>query len=165
MPDALILDVPVEQGLPFMSPIGTDRVDAEGEMLPDVVNEIDRIGLSVTPIDSQSTNTRSIVDGRVLIAYDFPAPSIAEDQELHVYLDMMSRHLFLIATIAWDGSVSLVLWEPIETMATQDAIDTLASDLDAMIAGEVPGDPLGAKLITAPQVQDLLFNLRGCATR
>ena len=97
MPDALILDVPVEQGLPFMSPIGTDRVDAEGELLDHVVDEVDRVLLIVPWVDLQGADPRGVIDGRVLIAADLAIVFRLQRQELHIHLDLMIRHLFGVA--------------------------------------------------------------------
>jgi len=41
MTDALVFDMPVELGLPLMTTIGADRVDAEEELLDHIVDETD----------------------------------------------------------------------------------------------------------------------------
>ncbi len=51
VPDALIGQVPVEEGLELMPAVGADRVDAEGEALDEVVGEPDRVRLRVPRVD------------------------------------------------------------------------------------------------------------------
>ena len=67
MPDALVLDVPVERCLPFMAAIGTNCMDAERELLYDVVDEVNRVLLSVPSVDPQGAYPSGVIDGRVLI--------------------------------------------------------------------------------------------------
>ena len=70
MPDALVLDVPVEQGLPFMPSVSSYGVDTEGELLDDVINEVDRVLLRMASVDLQCPDPGRIVDRGVLIPTD-----------------------------------------------------------------------------------------------
>jgi hypothetical protein len=54
VPDTAVLDVPMELGLELMATIGADALDAEGELLADVFDEVDGIGLVVAAVDLQS---------------------------------------------------------------------------------------------------------------
>ena len=45
MPHALVFNMPVKQRLKLMSPIRSDRADAEGKLFDDVVHELDRTSL------------------------------------------------------------------------------------------------------------------------
>ena len=47
MADALILDIPVDPGLELMPVVGPDLLDAERELSDGVIDEVDRVGLSV----------------------------------------------------------------------------------------------------------------------
>ena len=50
MPDALVLDVPVELGLELMAVVGSDLFDPEWECSDHVVDKVDGIGLGVSPV-------------------------------------------------------------------------------------------------------------------
>ena len=75
MPYPLVFNVPVEQRLELVTPIGPDRVNPKRELLDSLVNEIDRARLVVTPVNLESYDPCGIVDGRVLEATDFGAVS------------------------------------------------------------------------------------------
>ena len=51
MTDALVLDVPVEFGLELMAIVGSDFADAERELVDDVIDEVDGIGLVMALVD------------------------------------------------------------------------------------------------------------------
>ena len=73
-----------------MAAISADRSDPERELLDHVVNEVDRIRLSVAVIDLQRTNSRGVVDRRVLITPNGRSLFSRKRQELHVYLHVLS---------------------------------------------------------------------------
>lgn len=68
--DAEVLDMPVELCLELMSIIGADFPDAEGELADDVIDEVDRVGLSMLFVDLERAHAGCIVDGGVLEAAD-----------------------------------------------------------------------------------------------
>lgn len=74
MADAIVIDVPVELGLPLVASICSDRMDSEWELVDDVVHEVDGIGLCVTRIDLQSPDSGRIIDGCVLIPTHLAPP-------------------------------------------------------------------------------------------
>ena len=80
-----------------MAAVGADALDAEGELLDDVFDEVDGIGLIVTAVDFKSPDAGCIIDCGVLVALDDAATFAFEDEELDVDLDMMTRDLFLIS--------------------------------------------------------------------
>lgn len=80
MADALIFDVPVELGLVLMTIVGPDFLDAERELFDDVIDEIDRIGLSVFVVDLERPDAGRIVDGSILQPADFLA-ALADEGE------------------------------------------------------------------------------------
>ena len=97
MTDALILDMPVELGLEFMTVICTDFTDPERDLGDDVVDEGDGIGLGVAAIDLERPNAGGIIDGGVLVALGRLAVFSGECQELDVELDLVAGDLLLIA--------------------------------------------------------------------
>lgn len=97
MPDALVLDVPMETGLPLMSAVGTYSMDAERKLLNHVINEVDRTLLVVLRIDLQSSDPCGIIDRRVLIATQLVTGLGNQGQELDIDLDMVSGNLLGVA--------------------------------------------------------------------
>ena len=73
MPDALVLDVPMELGLPLVPAIRAHRMDAERKFVDDVIDKIDRTLLVVPSVDLQGPNPRCVINGGVLIALDLAA--------------------------------------------------------------------------------------------
>ena len=65
-----------------------DRVDAEGELLDHVVDEVDRACLIVPRVDLQRANASRLIDRRALEAPDGTARLGLERQELQVDLDV-----------------------------------------------------------------------------
>ena len=102
VPDACVFHVPVEARLPLVPTIGAHGVDPEGELLDDVVDEVDRALLVVPAVDLQRPDARGVVDRCVLIAADPVTIRRHQRQELHVDLDMVSRDLFGVA-VGVDG--------------------------------------------------------------
>ena len=47
MKDAFILDMPVKLSLEFVTIVGVDFLDPKRELLDDMINEVDRVGLRV----------------------------------------------------------------------------------------------------------------------
>ena len=66
MPDALVLDVPVELGLELMAIVGSDFLDAERELFDDVIDEVDGVGLCVFVVDFEGPDAGCVVDGSIL---------------------------------------------------------------------------------------------------
>jgi Ring hydroxylating alpha subunit (catalytic domain) len=91
MTDALIVDGPMELGLELMPVVSPDILDTKRELFDDVIDEIDRIGLSVSVVDLECPDARRIVDGSILEPADFLAALASEGQELDVHQDVMAR--------------------------------------------------------------------------
>ena len=53
---ALVGDMPVEECLKLVAAVGSDGANVEGELLHDVVDEVDGVGLRVALVDLQRTN-------------------------------------------------------------------------------------------------------------
>ena len=133
MPDTLVLDMPMELGLPFMSPIRADRVNTEGELLDDVVDEVDRALLVVPLVDLQGADPRGVINGRVLIATDLAIIFRRQCQELHVYLDVMTRDLFSIAA-SMDGASADIARQGSDPVSLERTVHAGARSLEAMVA-------------------------------
>jgi len=86
--------------LEFMSIFSTDRVQAKREFLHHVIDEPDGIFLRMLWIDFQDLDTGCIVDGDVLVTLQLAALFAYESQKLNINLNVMTRHLFLVALIA-----------------------------------------------------------------
>jgi hypothetical protein len=110
MSDTLILDMPMELGLELMPIIGPDLLDAEREPFDNVIDEVDRVGLSVFVVDLERSDVGSawgsapgtavacaIVDGSMLGPADFLAALTDESEELNVHLDVMAWKLLVVA--------------------------------------------------------------------
>ena len=97
MADALVFDVPVELGLELVAVVRPHLADTECEALDDVVEEIDGVGLGVPAVDLESPYARGVVDSGILIAFDRLRVFSWKDQELDVNLDLVTRHLLLVA--------------------------------------------------------------------
>ena len=97
MTDSLVLDVPMELGLEFMTVIRPDLLYTERELLDDVVNKVDCISLSVPLVDFQSPHTRCVIDRGVLVSLDLLPVFSFEYQELHIHLDMVTGNLLIVA--------------------------------------------------------------------
>ncbi len=70
MPDAFMFDMPVKLSMPILPSIRPDCVDAERELLNDIVDEANRTLLIMLFIDPKSTNPSCIIYRGVLIASD-----------------------------------------------------------------------------------------------
>lgn len=88
--------MPVEQGLELVTVVGADHRGAEGELLDNIINEVDGVLLRVPLVDLQRPDAGGVVDGGVLEAPHRLCRLVREDQELYIDLDMMARHLLLI---------------------------------------------------------------------
>lgn len=95
--DAEILDMPMELGLELVPVVGSDFAYAERELVDDVIDEVDRVGLSIFFTNLERTNAGGIVIGRILEPAYLLAPLSDESQELDIHLDMVTRDLFVVA--------------------------------------------------------------------
>ena len=77
--------------------VGADFLDPKRELLDDMINEVDRVGLRVFKVDSKCPDPRRVVDRGILEASNILTPLSNESQELNVHLDVMSRHLLVVA--------------------------------------------------------------------
>lgn len=132
MADALIFNVPVELGLELMPVIGPDFPDAERELLDDVIDKVDRVGLCVFVVDFKCPDARRIVDGGILEAPDFLASITDKVEELNVRLDVVSRQLHAIA-LGVDFAHARSTRQATNAIAAQNACYACVGDCDAVI--------------------------------
>ena len=68
MPDTEIFDMPMELSLELMTVIGADLADTERELIDDVIDKVDRVGLCMLLVDLERANAGGIVSGGILVA-------------------------------------------------------------------------------------------------
>lgn len=151
--------MPVELGLELMTIVCAYLLDTEGELFDDVVNEVDGAGLRVALVNFQGAHPRGVVNRCILVALDLLTLFPFEDQELDVHLDVMTRHLLIVA-LGVHFPQSGPPRQTIHAMSLERSIDTRIGHFDAVIALQIPDDPDRAEVILAPEMEDLLFDLR-----
>ena len=158
MADALIFDVPVELGLELVAVVGSDLFDAERELFDDVIDEVDRVGLSMFVVDFERPDARRVIDSSILEPADLLAALADEGEELDVHLDVMAWHL-LVITLGVNFAHPRAARQPANAVTTQNARHACVGDFDAVISRQIPDDPDRSEMISAAQVKDLLHDL------
>lgn len=146
MLDALILCVPVEQCLELLTIVGADLLNAEREPLDDIVDEVDGVCLRVQAIDLQGPDACRVVDGCVLEPPDWFAGPGLEIDELDIDLDVMPRHLLLVAAPRLYLTHATAGRQTIQPVALQNAVAALCRDAQALVAAQVPTDAKGPEV-------------------
>ena len=131
--DALVGQVPVELGLELMPAVCAHGVNAEGELLDDIVQEGDGVLLRVAAIDLEGPHPGRIVDRRVLVAPDPLALRALQGQKLHVDLDVMARDLLRVA-VGVHRAPPDPGGEPVPPMALEGPVHRGVTDPEAVIA-------------------------------
>jgi hypothetical protein len=80
----------MEERLELVAAIRAEGSDSKRELFHDVIDEVDGIGLRVTLVDFQRSNSRRVIDGRVLVAPYWRSLLSLQSQELHVYLHVVA---------------------------------------------------------------------------
>ena len=88
----------MKQSLELVTSIGTDGVDAKGELLDHVVYEVYGVLLSIAFVDLQGSNPGGIVNGGVLETPDLLPFGALESKKGHINLDVVARYLLGVAT-------------------------------------------------------------------
>ena len=89
--------MPVEFCLELMAVIGSNVFDSEGEFFDHIIDEINRAVLGMVIVYFQGSDARAVVNSSVLIPPELSALPVSKGQEFDIHLDMMPRHLFLVA--------------------------------------------------------------------
>lgn len=109
----------MESGLKLVTVIGPSSVNATGESLDHIVDELDGSFLVVALIDLHGSNSRRIIASRILKTIQLLPIGFLERQELNINLDMMTRNLLLVPLGLHRTTLGVAL-KPVQTLATQD---------------------------------------------
>ncbi len=142
-----------------MTAIRTNGMDAERELLDNVIDKIDCALLVMPSVDLQRADASGVIDGGELITTDFLAVLRGQGEELHVYLDLMTRNLLGVTT-GMDCSPSNLARQTPDPVALERAVDARRGSCKPLVALEVPRDSLRPEVILGTQVQDLLDEFR-----
>ena len=148
MTDAVIFDMPAELGLELMAIAGPDFLNPERELFDDVIDEVLSVGLCVFVADLERPDASCIIDSGLLEPADFFAALASEGEELAVHLDVMARHLLVVA-LGVDFAQARSAWAPANAIAAQNACYVSVRDFDVVIARQVPDDPDRSEVIFA----------------
>lgn len=88
----------MELCLPLVTAICTDRVNPEGESFDHNVDELYSIGLSVSFINLECPDPRSVIDRGLLISSNLRPLVGVEVQEFNVHLDVMAWDIISVTT-------------------------------------------------------------------
>ncbi len=139
-------------GLEFMTIVSADFVQAKGELLDHVVDKPDGVCLGMFWIDFQGPDAGCIIDCSVLVTLQLMASFIDKCQKLDINLYVMTRNLFLVALVGGDRALATILWQPIQAMTFEHIVNTLTRYFDLVIAFQIPGNSIRAKVVGAPQM-------------
>ena len=106
----------VEFGLELVTIVWSDFADTERELVDDVIDEVDRVGLGMFFIDFERSDASGIINGCILEATCFFALLSDESQELNVHLDMVARDLFIV-TLGVNFAKARSAREPVQAVA------------------------------------------------
>jgi hypothetical protein len=127
-------------------------VDAERELLDDVVHAGDGVLLRVAAGDLERPYPRRIVDRRVRVAAN-PAPLALEGQEFHVDLPLVAGHLLLVA-VGVHGAPPDPVRASVQPVALEGSVHRGVAHPDAVVAFQVPDNPDGPEVVRPPQVEN-----------
>lgn len=82
--------MPAELCVELMPVIGPDFADTERELIDDMIDEVDGVGLGMPLVDFERPHARCILDGRILEAANLLPSFSDEGRKLDVHLDMMA---------------------------------------------------------------------------
>jgi hypothetical protein len=151
--EAKVLNVPMKFGLELMPVVRSNFLDAERELFDDEVDKINRVGLSMLLVDFQGTNTRGIVNGRLLKASYILALFSYECQKLGVHLDVVSPlSRFASKPLPGNGDLLVIAFgmslahagparQPVEVVAAKDARHRCVRYPYVVVSLKIPNDP------------------------
>src|ERR1035437_6194060 len=74
----------------------------------------------------------------------------------------MTRNLLLVAGHGRHRTLATVHRQPVEAVSNEHVVDPVGRDADAVVAPEIPRDPVRPEVVREPQVDDLVLDrLRG----
>lgn len=157
VPHSKIFDMPMELSLKLVPVVSADRMNPEGELFHDIIDEIDGVPLIVAGINFQGPDPGGVVDGGVLEPLDRLSSRAKEFQELDVNLDVVPRCLFLVP-LGRNSSDGTILREAVHPVAPEDLVDASRGYLGGVVTDQVPDDPLRPEMVFSPEMQNLLFD-------
>ena len=123
----------MEGGLELGAVVGLDHLDAEGQFLEHVVNELDGRLLVQVVEHAEHSEPSAVVDGGELVV--LLAQAADRGHELHVDLDPVTRLGLLVALPAvLVALVALRRRQAAQVEAFEDAPDPGGADLDLVVA-------------------------------
>ena len=133
-------------------------LDPEGELLEDVVDELDRGLLVVAGVDPQHPDAGAVVDRGELVVLLARAADRLE--ELHVDLDPVAGQRLLVALpTVGRGACSAASRQPVHVEAFEDPPHPRRADRDVVVALQVHRDLARPEVIVLAQVDDLADDL------
>jgi hypothetical protein len=136
---AQVSHVPMEERLELVAAIRSDRADSKRELFHDVVDAVDRIRPCVALVYLECSDSRGVIDRRVLIAPNGRSLPSRKRDELRVYLHVLARNL-LLAPVRVHGASSDSVRNSGQAMLLTDSVDRCIRDFDVVIALEIPGN-------------------------
>jgi len=144
----------MKRGLKLRAIVRLDHVHPKWQTPQDVVHEANGCSLIARIEDLHYADAGAIIDRRELVQPALAAGNSV--QKFHVQLQSVSRLRFLIALPPFPvGTILLVRRQPMQLVATQNAMDRGHRDRPLVEALEVVGDSPRAKVILLPQIQNL----------
>ncbi len=134
--------------------VGLDAHDLEGQLLEDVVDELDRALLAEPVVEAKNADARAVVDrGELVVPL---ACALQGGDELHVNLDLVAGLGLLVALPALGvAPIALGARQPAETQTPQDPPDPRLAEGEVVVALQIHRDLQGPEVVALAQVDDL----------
>lgn len=159
--NTFVFNVPMDFRQEFMAIVSSNFANAEKKLVNDMIDEVDRVCLRVFVVDLECPDKCRIVDCGVLEPTHLLAAFPFKGQKFDVYLDVMTRYLFLIP-FGVQFTHPRTSGQAVEAVTSEGAINPGIRDFDVVIARQVPNDPNMPQMILAAQIQNFLDDLRRC---
>jgi hypothetical protein len=140
MPDAEIMQMPMEVSLELIPVVCANGMDPEGKPGNNIIDKSDGITLGVSIIDFQGTDSRRIVDGRILESFYGRAVGPLDCQKLYIRLDIVTGNLLLVP-VSNNGPLLCVLGETVQSITLENPVDAPRRDFHPVVAFKIPGNP------------------------
>ena len=136
MSDVQVLDMPVELNAKLRAVICLNGLHSERQPREHIIYEVTGVLLVVPLVYFEHAQAGAVINGRILpVAFTLSRNGC---EELGVNLQPMSgKRLFITAPLLMLWLMSLVLWQTIKAMASQDAIYRLVSNHDLVVAQQI----------------------------
>ena len=158
MADALDLNMPVEFELELMAIVGSNFPCPEGELVDDIVDEVDGTCLSVALLDLHGPEMGRIIDGCKLIALELLPLFSRECLELDVHLNVMTGNLLVElrrVSLERPGCSQVA----VQSVTAKYRVNAGICDCDAMVSLQVPDNPGRAEMVFSAKVKDPFHGL------